>query len=292
MPKKSGLGKGLSVLIPVSKETNDPTDRYEEVPVEKLDPNPDQPRQRFHEGQLKELADSIKHNGVIQPIIVTPVEGRFVVIAGERRWRATKLAGYPKIPAIVRQVEKGQMLSMALLENIQRQELNPVEEALAYRRLLDANDFTHETLAAKLGKSRVTISNTLRLLKLPDKVKNLIQDGRLTFGHARCLVAIEDESRIGKLAESCIQKEWSVRELEQRIKKEREARKNRVRTRKDPSLKQTEKKLATMYGAKVTIAGDRKKGKIVFPYASEEEYKRLLDSIMSLGPMERDANGG
>ncbi len=282
MAKKSGLGKGLSVLIPASKDSQNPADRYEELSIEKLDPNPDQPRHRFHEGQLKELADSIKHNGVIQPIIVTPIEDRFVVIAGERRWRATKLAGYAKIPAIVRKVEKGQMLSLALLENIQRQELNPIEEGLAYRRLLNANDFTHETLASKLGKSRVTISNTLRLLKLPDPVKNLIQDSRLSFGHARCLAAIDDAARIEKLAMACIDKQWSVRELERRVKIEREARKRRVRTRKDPSLKETEKRLADLFHSKVSIAGDGKKGKIVFPYGSEEEFKRLLNSIMAV----------
>ena len=227
MVKKSGLGKGLSALIPETTEITKETDRYEELDLDLLEPNPEQPRHFFHEDQLRELADSIKHNGVIQPIIVTPKGGRFVVIAGERRWRATRLAGYEKIPAIVRRVEKGQMLSLALLENIQRQELNPIEEGLAYRKLLDTHDFTHETLAAKLGKNRVTISNTIRLLRLPHRIKNMIQDNKLSFGHARCLVTVDDQDKLDKLAAACIEKQWSVRELEKRIQLDREAKKNK-----------------------------------------------------------------
>ena len=281
MVKKSGLGKGLSALIPVSTETDNPSDRYEEISLDLLDPNPEQPRHHFHQERLNELADSIKTNGVIQPIIVTPAKNRFVVIAGERRWRATRLAGYEKIPAIVRRVNKDQMLSLALLENIQRQELNPIEEALAYGRLLETNKFTHETLATHLGKSRVSITNTVRLLKLPDSVKNFIQDGKLTFGHARSLVGIDNEDRLLRLAKSCIDKSWSVRELERRIQMEREERKDRARVKKPQSILDTEKRLAGMLESKVSIAGDGKKGKIVLTYGSEEEFTKILNFFQS-----------
>lgn len=277
MAKKSGLGRGLSALIPVSKEVERPGDRYEEVPIEKLDPNPEQPRHHFHEERLAELSDSIKHNGVIQPIIVTPNKDRFIVIAGERRWRATKLAGYEKIPAVIRQVDDKQMLSLALLENIQRQELNPIEEALAYRRLLDVNNFTHDTLATRMGKSRVTISNTVRLLKLPDGIKNLIQDERITFGHARCLVTIDDDDKVNKLAEQCIEKQWSVRELEKRIQQDRQEGKGRSKIRKDESILETEKALSGVLGTKVSIAGNAKKGKIVLTYSSNDVFQRIID---------------
>ena len=276
MAKKSGLGRGLSALIPKTTETEDPKDRYEELSVDLLDPNPEQPRHTFHEDQLKELSDSIKHNGVIQPIIVTPRGDRYVVIAGERRWRATRLAGYEKIPTIVRQVEEGQMLSLALLENIQRQELNPIEEALAYRKLLETNNFTHETLASQLGKSRVTISNTVRLLKLPSRIKNMIQDNELSFGHARCLVTISDNEQLDRLAQDCIEKEWSVRELEKRIKTERNETDKKERPRKGKEIKDLEKQLSRALNCKVSIAGDGKKGKISTSYESEQDFLRLL----------------
>ena len=281
MVKKSGLGKGLSALIPVSTETDNPSDRYEEVSLDLLDPNPEQPRHHFHQERLNELADSIKTNGVIQPIIVTPSKNRYVVIAGERRWRATRLAGYEKIPAIIRRVNKDQMLSLALLENIQRQELNPIEEALAYGRLLETNKFTHETLATHLGKSRVSITNTVRLLKLPDSVKNFIQDGKLTFGHARSLVGIDNEERLLRLAKACIEKSWSVRELERRIQMEREERKERAKVKKPQTILDTEKRLTSMLKSKVSIAGDGKKGKIVLTYGSEEEFSKIMNFFQS-----------
>jgi len=276
MVKKSGLGKGLSALIPTNKESVDPTDQYAEIPLSLLDPNPEQPRHTFHEGQLNELSESIKHNGVIQPIIVTPMGERYVVIAGERRWRATTLAGYPKIPAIVRKVEKGQMLSIALLENIQRQELNPIEEALAYSKLLESNNLTQDVLAERLGKNRVTISNTIRLLKLPMAVKNMVQDGKISFGHARCLVTIDEPDKLMKLANNCTEKRWSVRELENRIKQERDSKSRPARIKKTENLKTAEKNLTRIFQSKVSIAGDGKQGKIAITYQSEKELERLL----------------
>ena len=279
MVKKSGLGRGLTALIPIGKETDHPDDHYEELAVDLLDPNPEQPRQQFHEERLLELADSIRHHGVIQPIIVTPRENRYIVIAGERRWRATKLAGYEKIPAVVRQVDPGKMLSLALLENIQRQELNPIEEALAYQRLLETHGFTHETLASNLGKGRVTITNTLRLLRLPDTVKNMIQDGQLTFGHARCLVTVDQSERQKKLAETSVERQWSVRELERRIQQERNDSPKKP-VPKDVALGEMEKQLYARFQSKVTIAGTGKKGKITFSYGSEMELNRIFTSMM------------
>jgi ParB family chromosome partitioning protein len=282
MAKRSGLGKGLSALIPVTTETEKAGDYYEELSIDLLDPNPEQPRHHFHEERLQELSDSIKNNGVIQPIIVTKGEnGRYVVIAGERRWRATLGAGYTKIPAIVRTVEKGQMLSLALLENIQRQELNPVEEALAYQKLLDINKFTHESLATHLGKSRVTITNTVRLLRLPNTIKSLIQDGDLSFGHARCLITIEDPEAANRLAENCIDKQWSVRELERRIQAEREPKKPKEKKGRSTEIKETERQLSERVKAKVSVAGDGKKGKIVFTYGSREEFLSIVEAFQN-----------
>ena len=280
MVKKSGLGKGLSVLIPVTKESSNPEDRYAEIDIGLLDPNPDQPRHQFHEERLRELSDSIKNNGVIQPIIVTARKDRYVVIAGERRWRAAKLAGFEKMPAIVRRVEEGQMLSLALLENIQRQELNPIEEALAYRRLLDTKSYTHERLAEHLGKNRASISNTVRLLRLPDPIKNLIQDSRLSFGHARCLVTVEEPKRVLHLAEQCVAKQWSVRDLERKIQQERPNHQQRGRLKKDEAILALEKRLANELEGKVSIAGDAKKGKIVLNYGSEEGFKRIIETFL------------
>lgn len=282
MAKKSGLGRGLSALIPVSVD-NQPLEnsKFRELELARLDPNPDQPRTIFLEDSLVELSDSIKEHGVIQPIIVTPNGDRFTVIAGERRWRATRLAGYEKIPAIIREVEPGQMLSLALLENIQRQELNPIEEALAYRKLIDAHKFTHETLANHLGKSRVTISNILRLLKLSDKVKNFIQDGKLSFGQARCLITLEDQEMMEALAQECIAKGWSVRELERRVQvmKDKEPNASKARGKKSQEVKQMEKDLSKHFSSKVLISGDGKKGKITINYTNEAEYQKILGEL-------------
>jgi len=280
MAKKSGLGRGLSALIPQTTETHNPEDVYQEVSVDLLDPNPEQPRHHFHEEQLRELSDSIKHNGVIQPIIVTPGEnGRFLVIAGERRWRATLLAGYEKIPAVVRKVEKGQMLSLALLENIQRQELNPIEEALAYSKLLDDNNFTHEALASRLGKSRVTITNTVRLLRLPSMIKNMIQDSKLSFGHARCLVAIDDPDYMMKLAGNCMEKQWSVRELERRIQQDREKKGQRKPKQAKTVLEDKVAAIRKVFDHKVRITGNPSKGKITIAYESEGELESIVAQL-------------
>lgn len=282
MARKSGLGRGLQALIPVLKDEEGFRDKLEEIEVTLIDPNPEQPRLVFHQEDLKELSDSIKNNGVIQPIIVTRNVDRYTLIAGERRWRATQLAGYEQIPAVVKDVEPGQMLTLALLENIQRRELNPIEEALAYEKLLGAHQFTHETLAEQLGKSRVTISNTLRLLRLSDRIKNLIQDGKLSFGHARCLITIEDQDRVDQLADACIEEGWSVRELERRVAdlKKAKAKKKAVRRPRPKEFKDHEKQIAKVLKSKVSIAGDKKKGKIVIQYASEAEYQALLASLI------------
>lgn len=279
MVKKSGLGKGLSALIPVNKDNEQYEGKYRELLIADIDPNPDQPRHLFQEDQLQELAISIKNHGVIQPIIVTPNNGRYMVIAGERRWRATKIAGYDKIPAVIRDVQHGQMLALALLENIQRQELNSIEEAMAYRKLLDENQFTHETLASHLGKSRVTISNTIRLLKLPDRIQNMIQDGTLSFGHARCLITLENVDKADKLARTCIEKQWSVRELERRVGQEKVQKTPTEKQKKTKWIKDSEKQLTSWLGNKVTIGGDGKKGKIMISYGTEKDLQSILDKF-------------
>jgi len=240
-----------------------------------LDPNPEQPRQHFDQDQLQELSDSIKHNGVIQPIIVTPSGRRYIVIAGERRLRATILAGFSKIPAVVRRIDQEQMLSLALLENIQRQELNPIEEALAYSRLLQSKNITQERLASELGKSRVSISNTVRLLKLPDPIKDMIQDGKISFGHARCLITLEDPEVVSKLAAGCIRQQWSVRELEKRIQQTRKP-KEEPKPARQEGVSEVEQAISNSLGSKVSVVGDDKKGKITITYRTAQEFDKLI----------------
>lgn len=290
MAKKSGLGRGLSALIPTTKETANPEDHYAEINIDLLDPNPEQPRHFFDEEQLQELSDSIKHNGVIQPIIVMAKDDRYMVIAGERRWRASIKAGFKKIPAVVRRIKQEQILPLALLENIQRAELNPIEEGLAYSRILELNELTQEELAKRMGKSRVTITNTVRLLRLPDPVKNMIQDSKLSFGHARCLVTVEDKEHCLRLATNVLEKHWSVRELEKRIREEREAKK-KERIKKDPAIRESERNLTRLVGAKVSIAGDGKKGKIAIAYDTESELERLI-TFLSQKSAENASDGG
>lgn len=285
MARKSGLGRGLSALIPegAEKEHN-----YIDIDLDLIDPNPEQPRHQFDPEKLQELAASIRHNGVIQPVIVTRRGPRYTLVAGERRWRAAQVAGYDRIPAIVRTVEPGQMLTLALLENIQRQELNPVEEAQAYKILIERHRFTHETLAENLGKSRAGITNTLRLLKLPQDVQDLVQDGRLSFGHAKCLIGIADGRAIKEMAEACLKHQWSVRQLERKMA-EGDARK----TKRTPAtevadvfLKKAEQAISERLGSKVRITGSQRRGKIVISYKNSDELQRVFELLADQEGME------
>ncbi len=212
------LGRGLGALIPEKKETSGPSDGITAVPVDEIAPNRYQPRTVFNEGSLRDLAASIKLRGVIQPIIVSKKRNGYELVAGERRWRAVKSLGYKEIPAIVKVMRDSDSLELALIENIQRENLNPIEEAQAYERLMNEYALTQEELSKRVGKSRSTVANLLRLLKLPDRIRDDLSDGRLSMGHARALLAIESDEEKLRLREQIIDMGMNVRETEKGAK--------------------------------------------------------------------------
>lgn len=276
------LGKGLDALIP-SLHIND-DDKVVEIPLSQLRPNPYQPRKTFDDNSIEELAASIKEHGVISPIIVREVLKGYEIIAGERRWRATQRAKLATIPAVVRNFTDQQVMEIALIENLQREDLNAMEIALAYQALIDQFSLTQEELSLKVGKSRSHIANFLRLLQLPEEVKQLVSRGTLSMGHARAIVGLKDEKRIKEAANLTIQNEWSVRELEEYIQKleqpDKKAKKTRA-VKRDPYIHQVEETLRNLYRTKVTIKANKNRGKIELAYYSREDLERLLDLLQS-----------
>jgi ParB family transcriptional regulator, chromosome partitioning protein len=284
--KRPALGKGLSALIPDAPE---PRLSTVEVDVDRLSPNDFQPRASVDDARLKELASSIMSNGVIQPIIVRKVGDRFQIIAGERRWRAARLAGLQRVPVVVRTVESGQersLLEMALIENIQRENLNPIEEALGYRRLSDEFQMRQEDIAAAVGKDRATVANVLRLLKLPEEVRAEVAGGTLSMGHARALVALPAESDQRRLAREVIARNLSVRETESLVKKiveanapPKEPKEPRAAAPADVHTRAAEDRLKLLFGTKVRIVRNGARGRIEIDFASEDELIRIYDQL-------------
>ena len=271
---KTALGKGLDALIP------DKGENIIQIDVERILPGKQQPRKVFNEGALKELSASIKEKGVLQPVLVSRTgDGSFNLIAGERRWRASVLAGMKKIPAIVKNVDSRDSLEMALIENIQREELNPVETAEGFNRLMQEFSLTQEELADKVGKERATVANYLRLLKLPMEIKDMLYAGKLSMGHARALLSIEGKISQVEAARKIIRSGLSVREAELLAKKSSKPAK--IKAERDPQIASLEEKLIRHLGTKVhIIQKNRKKGKIEIEYFSLEEFDRLLDILM------------
>ncbi|WP_025270128.1 ParB/RepB/Spo0J family partition protein [Hippea sp. KM1] len=215
MPKKTGLGRGIEAIF--GDVSIDDEDRISILELDLIQKSPFQPREEFDQEKLKELADSIKEKGVIQPIIVREIEGRYQIVAGERRFLAAKMAGLSSIPAIVRELSDEEAAEIALIENIQRKDLNPIEEALAYKRLMDSFGYTQEELSRRIGKDRTTIANTLRLLKLPERVIEMIKNSQISAGHARALLALKDEDEQVRLAERIKKEKLSVRDTEKAV---------------------------------------------------------------------------
>lgn len=289
MATKKGLGKGLGALLSVDGIPETQKDSVVELKINDISPNSEQPRKRFNEDALQELADSIKENGVIQPIIVSKRGSGYRIVAGERRWRASRLAGLKVIPAIVRDLTDQQTMEQALIENIQRQDLNPLEEAFAMDNLMKEHGLTQEALAKKLGKSRPAIANTLRLINIDESLQDFIRNGDLSAGHARALLAITDKEEQKKAADVVMIKEMSVRETEEYVKKilsgpspaprkTREKGSNAVAI----STKDVEHKLTSYYGTKVKLKlKDEAKGKgtIVIEYYSYDDLDRLLEMM-------------
>jgi ParB family chromosome partitioning protein len=275
------LGRGLSALIGgESVEAN--REELLDIDIDLIEPNPEQPRTRFDEKELAELAQSIKVNGVVQPIVVRRKNGRYQIIVGERRWRAAQIAGLEKIPAIVKDIPEEKLLELALVENIQRQELNPIEEAKAYKRLIEKLGFTQEALAERIGKDRTVITTHLRLLRLPVGIQEFIEQGKITVGHAKAILAVNEHDLRWELARKIIENRLSVREAEnlaRNLGKKREI----VTIQKDANIEAAEVKLMRHFGTKVKIIPNKngKGGKIEIDYYSEMELNELYQRLMS-----------
>ena len=293
MTLKRGLGRGIDALIP-REETPPESEKPEEVkarpaelfiPLEKLKANPEQPRKNFDHGELVELADSIREHGVIQPIIVEEEEdGTYTIVAGERRTRAAKIAGLAEIPALVREYSNEKRMAVSLIENIQRSGLNPIEEAMAYKRLMELTGLSQDEAAARVGKNRSTVANALRLLKLPYEIQESIQEGDLSPGHARAILSVANVKGQDLLFREILKKNLSVREAERRAAllsgqgKKTEKTKNGLKGRA-PELDAMEEKFITHLGTKVVVNGDLNRGSIVIDYYSMEDLDRLYEIL-------------
>lgn len=280
---RKGLGKGLDALFAhntdVSVITAPEGENVVELKLTEVEPDVGQPRTRFDDEKLAELAASIAEHGVITPIIVNKQENGFYrIVAGERRWRASKIAGAKTIPAIVRDMEKEELYQMSLVENLQRQDLNPIEEAKGYKRLMDDYGMTQEQISKKLGKSRSSVANSLRILNLPDKVIDYVQEGRLTFGHAKVLLSCDDEKRLIAAAEKAVAEELSVRALESELSSKPTPVKNPKKEDINVKLafKELEQKITNYFSTKVRISGNQKKGKIEIEYYGTEDLERIV----------------
>jgi ParB family chromosome partitioning protein len=277
---KRGLGRGLGALL---SSTPSDGDVLVEVAIDQIEPNPNQPRKDFESKSLDELASSIRASGVIQPIIVRQTDDGYQLIAGERRWRAARLAGLEKIPAIVREASDAESLELALVENLLREDLNPMEEAEAYRHLLTQFSWTQEQLAQRIGLDRTSIANALRLLRLPDEIQSDLRSGRLTMGHARALLALNTTAEQLKLRDEILANEWSVRATEASIRAAEPAppprRTPRRRRGHSPELAALEQSLQRALLTRVQITGNDRRGKIEITYANPEELERLTELL-------------
>ncbi|MGH9367079.1 MAG: ParB/RepB/Spo0J family partition protein [Thermoanaerobaculia bacterium] len=283
MTRKQALGRGLSALLPGGEDVPRGTP-LQEVEVERLVTGRYQPRRGFPEERLAELAASIREHGVVQPLVVVPSGEGFEVVAGERRLRAAKLAGLPRVPVIVREKPSDrELLELALVENLQREDLNPIEEAEAYGRLREEFSLTQEQIAAAVGKDRATVANSLRILRLPSSVKDLVRDGALSGGHARALAGLASPEEQQGLAEEVIRRGLSVRQTEARVARLAAGPKSKPERRRDPFTRDAEEKLARRLLTRVRIARGRRGGRIELLFASEEELIGLFERLMGKG---------
>ena len=274
-----GLGKGISAFFPEESIHSD--NRIEYVAVSKLIVNPFQPRKIFNEEALKELAESIKEHGIIQPIVVRKKEKKYEIIAGERRFRAAKLAGLKEIPAIVKEMTEQQMMEVAILENLQREDLTPIEEAEAYSSLIENLNFTQDALAKRLGKSRPHIANHIRLLQLPEDVRKLMNEGVLSMGHGRALLGLKNKGRIAEIAQKVIAQSLNVRQLESLVHQLNEgvSHETKEKVKKDVFVQATESQLREYFGTSVQVKKQKNKGKIEIEFYSEDDLERILDIL-------------
>lgn len=306
--KKGGLGsKGLGIEALINTKVNDLHEIGQEnekrqkqnggvieIDINEIEPNRNQPRKNFDEQALEELAESLKNYGVIQPVILKKVKDYYEIIAGERRWRAAKIAGLKKLPAVIKDCDSEQAFEMALIENLQREDLNPMEEAESYRRLHQEFSLNQEQIAQKVGKSRSAITNAMRLLNLDARVQNFVSENKITSGHARALLAIEDIELQFELAEKIIEDGLSVRAIEHLVKEEQERKKkteeDKKETKEDTEVNQArelaykniENELKSIFATKVKIQRKKNKGKIEIEYYSDDEFDRLVGLLKDI----------
>jgi ParB family chromosome partitioning protein len=284
-PKRRALGRGLDALIPAEIQAR--PREYFVAPIEDIHPSPEQPRQAFDDRKLEELAQSIRAEGVLQPLIVRERPGAegggFWLVAGERRWRAAQRAGLHEVPVVVREATPAKAFEMALVENVQRADLNPIEEAQAYRRLCDEHGYTQEQLADRMGKDRVTITNALRLLRLPPAVRALVQDGTLSMGHARALLGLEDPETMAAAARRVAERALSVRATEDFVRRARTAKpaNSEQKQPKSAGVRELEQRLVQRLGARVAIhdRGRNRGGRIEIRYANLDDLDRILEKL-------------
>ena len=276
MTKKFGLGKGLGALIP-DENSND--DSIFKVEINLIKPNNSQPRKNFDEDKIFQLSESIKEHGIIQPLVLKKQGKFYLIVAGERRWRAAKAIGLKEVPAVILDLDDKQVLEISLIENIQREDLNPIEEAIAYKKLLEEFDFTQELLSKRIGKSRAAIANCIRLLNLDSRVQEYLIEGVISEGHGRALLPLEDNDLQYKFAQMIIDEQLNVRDVESLIKNIGKNKKLKKQNENNPYYNDIKAKLESFFDTKVIFKTNGNKGKIMIEYYSEEELQRIIDIL-------------
>ncbi len=273
-----GLGKGINALFP--GETINDTDKVNQLNVGEIQANPYQPRKNFDQEALNELAESIKEHGILQPIIVRKTGEKYEIVVGERRFRAAKLVKLKKVPAIIKELTDQQMMELAILENLQREDLTPIEEAEAYQKLMEALNLTQEQLAFRLGKSRPHIANHIRLLALPENVRKLISDKELSMGHGRTLLGLRSKKIIPETAAKVVRENLNVRQLENLVQRLNEdVPRETIEKKKDIFIEEKQSELRDRFGTKVQIKKNKNKGKIEIEFFSEDDLERILELL-------------
>lgn len=303
MAKKArGLGKGLDALFGDMEVSVEPSSKEEEssavhnieaaethegikyIDINNIKPNANQPRKTFDEGKLEELADSIREHGLIQPLVVRKSTNGYEIVAGERRWRAARKIGIKEIPAIVKELSDEENMLLAIIENMQREDLDPIEEAEGISQMIETYGLSQEQVSKSLGKSRPYITNQLRLLKLPEEIRKMVSDGRLSSGHVRALITIDDEEKQIKLAVQAVEQGLSVRQVEALAKANKNVKKSKAaKKKKSADVKRVEEDLKVALGTKVNLNQNGKKGKIEIEFYSKDELERLIELLKSLG---------
>lgn len=281
--KRSGLGRGLDALFAVEDQGTAHETPPAEIPISEIDPNPNQPRRHFDPEKLQELARSIALHGVLQPLLVTPRDGRYLLVAGERRWRAARQAGLSTVPALVREMDDEQVAALTLVENLQRDDLNPMEEARGFQQLMERFRMTQAQAAERVGKSRSAVANALRLLTLPEPVQEMVARGHLSAGHARCLAGMEGAARQTALAKKAVDQGLSVRQLEALSRAAKPRAKADRSAPPAPELEEFIAMLRGAFGTRVSIQGDLERGHIVLSYYSRDDLERIYQIVQGLG---------